>query len=203
MALGLGTGSTAKFAVEAIGRRLERGELRDIVGVPTSNQTRELAQSVGIPLVTLESHPSLDLTIDGADEIDPHGNLIKGGGGALLWEKIVATASRQLCIVADESKLVTRLGESFPVPVEVVAFGWTTHEPALRDLGAQPSLRVAANGEPFRTDEGHFIIDCTFAGGIADPHRVDQAISSRPGVVETGLFLDMSPVVIVGRGSHT
>ena len=203
MAVGLGTGSTAKFAVEALGRKLENGELRDIVGVPTSNQTRALAESVGIPLVTLETHPALDLTIDGADEIDPQGNLIKGGGGALLREKIVATASRKLCIVADESKLVACLGQSFPLPVEVVAFGWQTHEPTLRELGAQPTLRLADSGEPFRTDEGHYIIDCTFAGGISDLHLVDHTLTSRPGVVETGLFLDMSPAVIVGRGRHT
>ncbi|UCD25901.1 MAG: ribose 5-phosphate isomerase A [Gemmatimonadota bacterium] len=199
MVIGLGTGSTAKYAVEAIGRKLKEGDLSDIVGIPTSIQTRDLATSLGIPLTTLNEHQAIDLTIDGADEIDPDGNLIKGGGGALLWEKIVAGASAKLCIVADESKLVDRLGESFPVPVEVVRFGWRTHEAQLREMGADPVLRPNAAGEPFVTDEGHYIIDCRFPGGIVDPHAVHDAIVGRPGVVETGLFLGMSPEVFVGR----
>jgi len=199
MVVGLGTGSTAKFAVEAIGRKLENGELSDIVGIPTSIQTRDLARSVGISLTTLNERPAIDLTIDGADEIDPKGNLVKGGGGALLWEKIVATASRQLFIVADESKLVTRLGESFPLPVEVIGFGWSTHEAPLRELGADPALRLDAAGQPYVTDEGHYLIDCRFPDGIADLETVHDTIGIRPGVVETGLFLNMSPEVIVGR----
>jgi len=201
MVVGLGTGSTAKFAVEAIGRKLANGELSEIVGIPTSIQTRDLAAAVGVPLTTLDERPAIDLTIDGADEIDPKGNLIKGGGGALLWEKIVATASRQLFIVADESKLVTRLGESFPLPVEVIGFGWKTHEAPLRELGADPALRLDGSGHPYVTDEGHYIIDCAFPGGIADLETVHDTIGIRPGVVETGLFLNMSPQVIVGRSS--
>ncbi len=199
MVLGLGTGSTARFVVEALGRKLEAGDLRDIVGVPTSVQTRELALSLGIPLTTLGEHAVLDMTIDGADEIDPDGNLIKGGGGAILWEKIVATASKRLFIVADESKLVDRLGEGVPLPVEVVKFGWQLHHPALRDLGAVSLLRSGANGAPFVTDEGHYILDCKFENGIDDPARVQRSLVSRPGVVETGLFLDMEPEVIIGR----
>jgi len=199
MVVGLGTGSTAKFAVEEIGRRLDSGELSGIVGIPTSIHTGRLAESFGIPVSSLEEYTALDLTIDGADQIDPQGNLIKGGGGALLWEKIVATASRRLLIVADESKLVTRLGESFPLPVEVVAFGWRTHEAPLRELGAEPALRCDAAGRPFLTDSGHYIVDCRFRGGMADPELVERAIVGRPGVVETGLFLGMRPEVFVGR----
>ncbi len=201
MVVGLGTGSTAKFAVEAIGRRLALGELENVSGIPTSTRTRELAISVGIPLTDLNAHPVVDLTLDGADEVDPEGNLIKGGGGALLREKIVASASCRFLIVVDETKLVARLAEVFPLPVEVVSFGWKVHEAGLRELGADPVLRVDAAGMPFRTDEGHHIIDCVFAGGISDLRATDNAIRSRPGVVETGLFLDMSPEVFVGRSS--
>ncbi|UCG88739.1 MAG: ribose 5-phosphate isomerase A [Gemmatimonadota bacterium] len=203
MVVGLGTGSTARFAVEEIGRRLGNGELSDIVGIPTSTQTRQLAESLGIPLSSLEQHTVLDLAIDGADEIDPEGNLIKGGGGALLREKIVASASRRLLIVADESKLVTRLGESYPLPVEVLEFGWKTHEGPLRELGAESVLRSDAAGRPYRTDSGHYILDCRFHDGITDPEFVEQTLARRPGVIETGLFLGMSPEVFVGRGESS
>jgi len=199
MVVGLGTGSTARFAVQAIGQRLAQGELENVYGIPTSSGTRDLAISVGIPLTDLNAHPAVDLTLDGADEVDPAGNLIKGGGGALLREKIVASASRRFLIMVDETKLVARLAEVFPVPVEVVPFGWKVHEVPLRELGANPVLRVDAEGTPFRTDEGHHIIDCAFAGGISDLRATDSAMRSRPGVVETGLFLDMSPEVFVGR----
>jgi ribose 5-phosphate isomerase A len=199
MVLGLGTGSTAALAVEAIGRRLEEGKIRDIAGIPTSARTGELAQSLGIPLTTLEDHPVVDLTIDGADQVDPQGNLIKGGGGALLWEKIVAAASRQYIIIVDESKLVDRLGMRFAVPVEVMPFGWTTHVEAIRELDGEPALRAAADGKPYLTDGGHYILDVLFRGGLTDPAAVDRAIRNRPGVVETGLFLGMAPRVIVGR----
>jgi ribose 5-phosphate isomerase A len=201
MVVGLGTGSTARFAVEAIGWRLAQGELENVCGIPTSNRTRDLAISVGIPLTDLNAHPEVDLTLDGADEVDPGGNLIKGGGGALLREKIVASASRRFLIMVDETKLVARLAEVFPVPVEVVPFGWKVQEVRLRELGADPILRVDAAGTPFRTDDGHHIIDCTFAGGITDLWATENAIRSRPGVVETGLFLDMSPEVFLGGSS--
>lgn len=203
MALGLGTGSTARFAVEEIGRQLRAGELKNIVGVPTSLATRQQAIQLGIPLATLEEQPSLDLTIDGADEIDPDGNLIKGHGGALLWEKIVASASKKLVIVADPGKLVKRLGATRALPVEVVRFGWKTHQAAIRELGAEPELKRNAAGEPVSTDEGHYIIHCTFPGGIADPAAVDRALKRRPGVVETGLFLGFHPEVIVGDIPHS
>ncbi|AHG88941.1 Ribose-5-phosphate isomerase A [Gemmatirosa kalamazoonensis] len=198
MVLGLGTGSTAKLAVDEIGRRLAAGDLHDIVGVPTSEATERQAAALGIPLSTLDRHPRVELTIDGADEVDPHGRLIKGGGGALLREKIVATASRRLAIVVDASKLVERLGATFPVPIEVTPFGWTTHLDPIRALGGEPVLR-ARDGTPYRTDGGNLILDVTFAGGLADPEGVAAAIRARPGVVETGLFLGFSPEVIVGH----
>jgi ribose 5-phosphate isomerase A len=199
MVLGLGTGSTSALAVDAIGRRLAAGELQNIVGIPTSTRTSDQAKSLGIPLTTLEQHPAVDLTIDGADQVDPDGNLIKGGGGALLWEKIVAAATRQYVIVVDASKLVDRLGLGFPVPVEVMPFGWKTHLPSMQDLGGEPSLRLDGSGAPYLTDGGHYIIDVTFPKGIDFPSRVDGVLRSRPGVVETGLFLGMAPEVIVGR----
>jgi ribose 5-phosphate isomerase A len=198
MVVGLGTGSTAKFAVEEIGRRIGAGQLRDIKGVPTSRATRDLAAAAGVPLTVLERHPVIDLTIDGADEVDPSRNLIKGHGGALLWEKIVAGASRRLVIVVDASKMVQRLGQTRALPVEVVPFGWRVHESVVRDLGGEPRLRVDERGEPYRTDEGHYILDCEFPGGIADPERVDRTLRLRAGVIETGLFLGLQPEVIVG-----
>jgi ribose 5-phosphate isomerase A len=199
MIVGLGTGSTAVFAVEEIGRRLGAGQLARIVGVPTSVATERLASGLGIPLGTLEEHPVVDLTIDGADEVDPDGQLIKGLGGALLREKMVATASRRMVIVVDASKLVDRLGTRAPLPVEVVTFAAGAHTGAIRALGAEPELRRTPTGQPYRTDEGHVILDCRFAGGIADPRAVQAALRARPGVVETGLFLDLRPEVIVGR----
>ena len=199
MVLGLGTGSTAALVVEELWSRLDQGALRDIAGVPTSSVTAQQATELGIPLTTLEAHPELDLAIDGADEIDPEGNLIKGLGGALLREKIVATAATRLVIVGDESKLVKRLGTKSLLPVEVVQFAAGAHVDALRALGAEPAQRTQANGEPFVTDEGHFILDCRFPDGIADPAAVERALQSRAGIVETGLFLGMKPEVIIGR----
>lgn len=199
MVVGLGSGSTAALAIEAIARKLASGDLKDILGIPTSGKTRELAHSLGIPVITLEERPVVDLTIDGADEVDPVGNLIKGGGGALLWEKIVAAASQRYVIIVDESKLVERLGTKCAVPVEVMPFGWTTHIETIRTLEGEATLRADDTGTPYETDGGHYILDCRFTGGIGDPERVDRALRDRPGVVETGLFLGMSPEVIVGR----
>ena len=196
--LGLGTGSTAALAVEEIGHRLAAGRLHDLVGVPTSEATERQARSLGIPLSTLDHHPKLDLTIDGADEVDPARRLIKGAGGALLREKIVAAASRRLAIVVDRSKLVDRLGTRYPVPVEVAPFGWTTHLAPIRALGGEPVLR-SRDGTPYRTDGGNFILDVRFADGLDDPERVAAELKARVGVVETGLFLGFEPEVIVGE----
>jgi ribose 5-phosphate isomerase A len=198
MVVGLGSGSTATFVIEEIGRRLKRGVLDAVLGVATSRATERHALAAGIPLTTLERHPELDLAIDGADEVDPEGNLLKGAGGALLWERIVAGCSRRLIIVVDRTKLVARLGTTRPLPIEVAVFGWSTHFAAVRALGAEPVLRMGEASSPYRTDEGHYLIDARFAGGIPDPGLVARVLRSRPGVVETGLFLDLSPEVIVG-----
>lgn len=197
MLLGLGTGSTARHVLEVIAQRRRDGELSRIRGVPTSRATQELATRLGIPLTTLDDHPYLDLAIDGADEVDPDLNLIKGLGGALLWEKIVASAAERLVIVVDESKIVARLGDRAPIPVEIVTFAWTTHLRFMEDLGGQPQLRKQGSGEPFVTDGGHYIIDCAFDDGLSDPWRFEMELQQRPGIVESGLFLDMAESVIV------
>lgn len=198
MALGLGTGSTARLVVDEIGRRLKDGTLKNLVAVPTSLATRDQAKGLGIPLTTLEDHPQLDLAIDGADEVDKGGNMIKGAGGALLWEKIVARAAQRLVIVVDKTKLVERLGLRYPLPVEVVRFGWGTHLAPIRALGGEPTQRLDTSGKPYCTDEGHYLLDCKFAGGIKDPAALERSLLARTGVVDTGLFLGFKPDVIVG-----
>jgi ribose 5-phosphate isomerase A len=165
--------------------------------VPTSSATAEYAGRLGIPLVTLDAVTTLDLAIDGADEFDPSLDLIKGLGGALLWEKIVAGAATRLVIVVDESKRVQRLGEKVPVPVEVVPYGWRTQLGRFEKAGAKPTLRMTPDGAPFITDGGHYIIDCRFTGGIDDVAGAERALRGPPGVVETGLFLGMADAVIV------
>ena len=197
MVLGLGSGSTAAYAIDEIGRRLADGTLRDIVGVQTSVASEARARALGVPLTTLDVHPRIDLTIDGADEVDPARRLIKGAGGALLREKIVASASARLAIVIDPSKRVARLGTRYPVPVEVVEFGWTTHLDPLRALGGEPVLRLAGD-TPFRTDGGHLILDVRFAEGIDDPERLERQMRRRAGIVETGLFLGFDPEIVDG-----
>ncbi len=199
MIVGLGTGSTAVFATRAIGQKLQDGRLQHILGIPTSEQTAREAAAAGIPLTTLDDQPHLDLTIDGADEIDPHLNLIKGLGGALLREKIVAAASAQLIIVSDRRKVVARLGTLAPLPVEVIRFAQRPVYDFLCSLGAQPVLRLAkGNGErPFITDEGNIILDCTFPGGLTDPVALAQTIIACPGVVEHGLFLNLATLAII------
>jgi ribose 5-phosphate isomerase A len=194
MAVGLGTGSTAAHAVRLLGERMRDG-LR-IVGVPTSSATQRLAVEAGIPLVTLDERPRLDVTIDGADEVDARLDLVKGGGGALLREKVVAYASERVVIVVDGSKVKTRLG-AFPLPVEIIPFARSVVEGAVRDLKGAPSLRVR-DGAPLRTDEGHWILDCAF-GSIADTADLSRALHEIPGVVEHGLFLGMADEVIVAR----
>ncbi|HTW65613.1 MAG TPA: ribose-5-phosphate isomerase RpiA [Bryobacteraceae bacterium] len=195
MILGLGTGSTAKLAVEALGKRVAAG-LR-VIGIPTSEFTGSQAQALGITVSTLNEHPQVDMTIDGADEVEVHTlNLIKGHGGALLREKIVASASQRLVIIVDESKIVERLGSHFEVPVEVVPFGWPSAARKLAALGAEVKLRPGDGGKPYVTDGGHYIIDCQF-GPIAAPAKLEQGLNSIVGVVEHGLFLGMATQVIV------
>jgi len=196
MIVGLGTGSTATYAVEALGSLVRNG-LR-IHGIPTSEQTARQASSLGIPLTTLAEHMHVDLTIDGADEVERGTlNLIKGHGGALLREKIVASASARLLIIVDESKLVDRLGSRFAVPVEVVPFGWQTVAKKLEALGARVSLRGSDVYSTFVTDSEHYILDCAF-GPIAAPLALDDELNRIVGLVEHGLFLGMTSEVFVG-----
>lgn len=199
MKLGLGTGSTAAHVLQALAARRRKGELSDIVGVPTSRRTGEAARELGIPVASLDDHPHLDLDIDGADEVDPDLELIKGLGGALLWEKIVASAAERVIIVVDPTKLVARMGLRAPLPVEVVPFGWRTHLSAFRALGADPRLRTEDDGTPYVTDGGHYIVDCAFHDGIDSPRRLERGLLSRAGVVDTGLFVGFADVVVVGR----
>ena len=195
MVLGLGTGSTAALVVSALGVRVAREGLR-VVGVATSEATLAQARALGIPVATLEERPVLDLDIDGADEVDPRRDLVKGLGGALLREKIVALAARRLVIVVDESKLVSRLGEHALVPVEVVPFGWRRTAGELAALGAEPHLRAGADG-PVHTDGGHYILDCRFPPG-EELAPLASAIKGLTGVVEHGLFCGLQPTVVVG-----
>jgi len=193
MVVGLGSGSTAALAVNAIGRRVRQG-LR-ITGIPTSEATAARAKALGIPLTTLAEVSGIDITIDGADEVEQDSlNLIKGLGGALLREKLVATATKAMVIVIDSSKLVTHLGDHDPIPVEVVPFGWETTAGRLSRLGATPVLRRNVNGEIFVTDGGHYILDCRFQSipsAAALPSELDHVV----GVVEHGLFIGMTSEV--------
>jgi ribose 5-phosphate isomerase A len=197
MVVGLGTGSTAVWAVRRIGAKLREGSLQNISAVATSVATAEEARLVGIPLLGEEEAPTVDLTIDGADEVDPQWNLIKGGGGALLREKIVAEMSRRFVVVVEERKWVSRLGAAFRLPVEVVEFGWTGQARFLLDQwGAEAAVRLRPDGSRFRTDQGNLILDCAFPGGIGNPANVAQRLSSRAGIVEHGLFLGMTGAVV-------
>jgi ribose 5-phosphate isomerase A len=195
MVVGLGTGSTAIFAVRRIGTLLREGRLREVVGVPTSGVIEAEARRLGIPLA-LDGLRDVDLTIDGADEVDPELNLIKGGGGALLHEKIVAQASRREVIVVDESKLSPRLGTRRAVPVEVIPFVWRSQARFLESLGARTSPRLGADGAPFTTDEGNLILDCAF-GPIIALADLAASLDARTGIVEHGLFLGLATDVIV------
>jgi ribose 5-phosphate isomerase A len=194
--VGLGTGSTAYFAVVALGERVKAG-LR-IAGIPTSVQTAELAEQVGIPLTTLDEHPEIDITIDGADELDSRLNLIKGGGGALLREKIVASASKKMVVVADSGKVVRTLGK-FPLPVEIIAFARMVVEKDIVSMGGTPKLRTKPDGSTFLTDNGNPVLDCSFRR-IAKPALLARALSNTPGVVEHGLFIGLATMALVGRG---
>lgn len=195
MVVGLGEGSTALWAVRRIGELVQTGQLTDIVGIPASLHIEQEARQLGIPLTTLNEQPEIDLTIDGADEVDPQLNLIKGGGGALLREKIVAQASKREIIVVDESKLVDRLGTTWAVPVEVIPFGWQSQAAYLQSLGAQVTLRER-NGKVYETDQGNLILDCKF-GPIDDAQHLADRMKARAGIVEHGLFLNLATAVII------
>lgn len=199
MAIGLGTGSTVAYALDALGAALQAGRLTDIVGVPTSDQTADRARALGIPLRELHEVETLDVTIDGADEIDPDLNLIKGLGAALLREKMVAQVTQRLVVIADASKRVQRLGQKAPLPVEVVTFGWRAHLPFLTQAGATPRRRDDADGQPILTDNGCYLIDCAFdaAEGIEDPQVLEWLLLARAGIVDHGLFLDMAAVAYI------
>lgn len=195
MRLGLGTGSTTQYAVMAIGELWKAGALKDIVGVPTSVRTEELAKRYAIPLVSIDALDTLDLAIDGADEVDPAGNLIKGGGGALLREKVVEMKARRLVIVVDENKLSPKLGTKFALPVEITQASVAAETAFLTQLGAETSLRGGAS--PFVTDNGNYILDAKFPSGISDAYALAKQLEARPDVRAHGLFLDMASEVIV------
>jgi ribose 5-phosphate isomerase A len=197
MIVGLGSGTTAAHVTRALGARVKRG--LKIIGIPTSNDTGKLGAELGIPISSLDEHETIDLTIDGADEVEMGTlHLIKGHGGALLHEKIVASISKRLVIVVDETKLVGRLGTREALPVEVIPFGWKLVAGQLSQMGAEAVLRLDSAGRPFVTDSGHYIVDCKFAG-IAAPADLGGKLDSMVGLVEHGLFLGMASEVIVGR----
>jgi ribose 5-phosphate isomerase A len=201
MVVGLGTGSTAACAVNALAARLQKGEIANIIGVPTSERTADQARSLGIPLATLEEQPELDLAIDGADEIEITSlHLIKGAGGALLREKLVEAAAKTLIIVADESKKVEKLGSKFALPVEIVRFGWKSTFARVVALGCEPTLRLTASGDPYVTDEQHYILDCKFEP-MSDPVAVADALKGTIGVVEHGLFIHMASEAIIATAT--
>ena len=196
MAVGLGTGSTAVFATRRIGALLSSGVLRDLVAFATSDETRREAEALGIPMLADELARELDVTIDGADEVDPALNLIKGGGGAHLREKVVAQATRRELIVVDDTKLSPRLGTRRPVPLEVLELGWSSQARFVESLGATPTVRVGADGQRFRTDQGNLILDAAF-GPIDDPVGLAAELAGRAGIVEHGLFLGLTSAVVV------
>jgi len=196
MVLGLGTGSTVYYFLHELGRMVREGVR--MTGIPTSVQTAQLATQLAIPLTTLDDQPHLDLAVDGADEVDAHLNLIKGAGGALLREKIIAANAARFLIVVDEGKMVTQLGERYSVPVEVVPFGHTPAMRALEGLGARVTLRRGTDGQPWLSDNGNYILDCHF-GPIPDSMALQKALLAIPAVVDSGLFLNMTDTVIIGH----
>ena len=194
--IGLGTGSTAAYFIKLLGERVKQG-LR-VRGIPTSDRSQELAQSLGIPLTTLDECQEIAVTVDGADEVDPQLRLIKGGGGAALREKIVASATKTMVVVADATKQVEKLGK-FPLPVEVIKFAETLVAKRIRELGAAVAIRRGPDGKPYVTDENNHILDCRF-GEIRDADALASELSAMPGVVEHGLFIGMASVAIFARG---
>jgi ribose 5-phosphate isomerase A len=201
MVLGLGSGSTVAHALQRLAELLQTGKIDNVCGVPSSIQTEKQARQLGIPLTSLDRHPILDLTIDGADEVDPELNLIKGGGGALLREKILAQASRRTVFIVDQSKLSPRLGSHWPLPVEVIDFAFKSIENYLTSIGASVELRRTAKGNPFRTDQNNVILDANF-GPIENLRMLATKLADRAGIVAHGLFLNMADEVIVAE-EHT
>jgi len=201
MRIGLGTGSTVAHLLSFLAEKLNRGHLTDVMGVPTSLWTADRARQLGIPLTSLSEHPELDVTIDGADEVDRDLNLIKGLGGALLREKMVAQASKRLVIIADDEKVVERLGTRSPLPVEVVQFGWQIHLGFFKELGGRPVVRTVEGGSPVVSDNGNYIIDVHFDDGMDDPADIDSRMQARAGIVETGLFMGMTRAAIIGHAN--
>ncbi len=196
MTVGLGTGSTAIYATRRLAELFHQGRLRQIVAFATSTVVWQEAVKLGIPMLSEDLPQEIDVTIDGADEVDPQLNLIKGGGGALLREKIVAQASRREIIIVDESKLSPQLGSHWPVPVEVLAYGWQSQARYLASLGAEVTVRRTPEGRVFTTDQGNMILDARF-GPITDPEGLAQELAARAGIVEHGLFLNLAHDVIV------
>ncbi len=192
MVVGLGTGSTVEWTIRRLGEMVNEG--LDIIGIPTSIRSEKLAEELGITISTLFDHPEVDLTIDGADEVDPKFNLIKGLGGALLREKIVASVSKNEIIVVDSSKLVQKLGTKSPLPVEVLPFAWNICEAKLVKIPSRPELRMVGE-EKFLSDNNNYILDCRF-DGIDDPYEIETKINLVPGVIENGLFLNLTTMVI-------
>lgn len=196
MIVGLGSGSTIAYTIKKIGELIQNKELK-ITGIPTSSKTAKLAKEHSIPLSNLEEHPVIDLTIDGADEVDRNFNLIKGGGGALTREKIVAYNSKQEIIVVDETKIIQRLGSSFPLPIEVVKFGWNPVKQKIEEEhDCKVELRTVMD-QPFITDNANYIVDCEF-DKIDDPQQLEKELNVIPGVIENGLFIDLTDIVIIG-----
>jgi ribose 5-phosphate isomerase A len=202
MRLGLGTGSTMAHFLDLLGEALDSGRLRDIVGVATSERTATHAARLAIPVRPLADVGRLDLAVDGADEVDPALDLVKGLGGALLREKMVVQAADRFVVIVDQTKEVERLGTRAPLPVEVVPFAWDAHIGFLDSLGGRPQRR-SGDGGPFVTDNGNFILDVGFANGIPDARALDRALQARSGIVETGLFLDVASEVLVASDAGT
>lgn len=202
MRLGLGTGSTVAHFLDLLGEALADGRVSDLIGVATSERTAEHAARLKIPVRDLAEVGRLDLAVDGADEVDPALDLVKGLGGALLREKMVVQAADRFVVIVDEAKEVQLLGTRAPLPVEVVPFAWDAHLPVMRDLGGDPVLRGGPD-DPYRTDNGNYVIDLGFPGGIADPASLDATLQRRAGIVETGLFLSVADEVLVAAEQGT
>ncbi len=198
--VGLGTGSTTAYAIQFLGERIQSGELKDIKGVPTSFQAIVLARQYGIPLVSLDEIDHIDVAIDGADEVDPQRNLIKGGGAAHTQEKIVDCLAKQFIVVVDSTKMVTKLGTTFLLPVEVIPMAVTPVMRAIANIGGKPELRMGIKkAGPVVTDNGNLVIDVKFANGIDHPDELERTLNNIPGVLENGIFAGVTDLVLIGE----